>query len=351
MKKNKKIKTEEFNPSGVGINNGHFIGLPYEEEESDIVLISVPWDVTVSFGEGTSTGAKNILECSPQLDLYDEDAPNIWKRGIYLRPLEREDLSWNEQYRNRAKEYIQFLERGGEIEEDQAMQNMLSSINRACRELKDYVKEQTTVLLKQNKIVGLVGGDHSTPLGFLEALAEKYTSFGILQVDAHMDLRNAYEGFKYSHASIFYNALQIPNISKIVQVGIRDYCEEEVQFAAQHKERVEVFYEHQIRRAQFSGVNYQQIIEKIVNALPEKVYITVDIDGLDPSLCPNTGTPVPGGLQLQELFYLLKAVADSGKTIIGFDLCEVAGTDHHLDGNVGARVLYKLCCMAGLTNK
>jgi len=182
-------------------------------------------------------------------------------------------------------------------------------------------------------------------LGYLKALAQTHESFGILQIDAHMDLREAYEGFTYSHASIFYNALKLPQVEQLVQVGIRDFCDEELNLVNNSDGRVKVFYDHDIKDSAFNGIQWDSYCEEIIDELPDKVYLSFDIDGLDPKLCPNTGTPVPGGLSFREAIYLIKKVVESGRTIIGADLCEVAGQGHSWDGNVGARILYK---MAGL---
>ncbi len=339
----KEFKISNFNPSGIGLKNGHFIGLPFEENESTIVLVPVPWDVTVSFGEGTATAAQNILEESCQLDLLDHDVKDAWKAGIYMRHL---DLSWlnrNEELRPLAESYINFLENGGLPGRDLQMDSLLEEINHSCVELKTWVFEQTSALLREGKRVGIVGGEHSVALGYLEALARYAGEFGVLQIDAHQDLRVAYEGFIYSHASIFYNALDIKEMTKLVQVGVRDHCEEEVRRTAMLKDRVHLWTAQNLREQQFGGKNFANLCKQIVAQLPERVYISFDIDGLDPVLCPNTGTPVPGGLQYQEAMFLLKTVVESGREIIGFDLCEVAGVGNEWDGNVGARVLYKLC--------
>ena len=343
----KQEKIDNFDPSGVGIKNGHFIGLPFTEEDAQIVLLPVPWDVTVSFADGTSTGPQNILECSSQLDLYDPDVPDAWKMGIYMRHLDLFWLNRNQELRPESEAYIDFLENGGDPDIDVHFKEVLEKINLACEQLKKWVFEETSKLMAAGKTVGIVGGEHSVPLGFLEALSKKYEGFGILQIDAHQDLRKAYEGFTYSHASIFYNALQLENISQLVQVGIRDTCDEEMQLVAKNKARIKVWTDQQIREAAFNGTQYADICQQIIAPLPHHVYISFDIDGLNPALCPNTGTPVPGGLTFAEAVYLIKAIVESGRQIIGFDLCEVAGLENDWDGNVGARVLYKLCNLMG----
>lgn len=343
-------KVLSFDPSGVGLKNGHFIGLPFDETDAEVVLLSVPWDVTVSSGEGTATGPSNILECSSQLDLFDPGIPNAWKMGLFMRPPNDYWVRRNEELRPLAKKYISFLEEGGKIAGNKEMEKALEEINQSCENLKNWVYLESRQLMEAGKLVGIVGGEHSVPLGFLQALAERHGSFGILQIDAHMDLRDAYEGFTYSHASIFFNALRLPQVSRLVQAGIRDYCEAEWELALESGQRVQVFTDRAIREMQFEGARFAEIVQSIIQSLPELVYISFDIDGLDPSLCPNTGTPVPGGLQFAEAQFLIQQLLDSGKTIIGFDLCETGGAGNEWDGNVGARILYKLANAMGRSN-
>jgi len=148
----------------------------------------------------------------------------------------------------------------------------------------------------------------------------------------------------YSHASIMYNALkEIPQLKKLVQAGIRDYSQGEHEFIQQNSERIRTYFFKEICERQYEGESFKQICEELVNQLPDKVYISFDIDGLDPKLCPNTGTPVQGGFETEQVFYLFKKIIDSGKIIIGFDLSEVSTSESGWDANVGARVLFKLC--------
>ena len=348
MTKGEKIKN--FDPNGVALNNGHFIGLPFEEEDAEVVLVPIPWDVTVSYNEGTAYGPQNILQASTQLDLLDPFITDAWKLGIYMEEPSNFWLKENERLRAKSKHYIDFIENGGSISENENFKNVLHEINQASKNLKEFVYKTSKKHLGNGKLVGLVGGEHSVPLGYLEALAERYNDFGILQIDAHMDLRAAYEGFEFSHASIFYNASKIKNITKIVQVGIRDFCEEEVVFVKNADGQIEVFYDHKINEQLFKGIHFHEICQEIISTLPQKVYISFDIDGLEPSLCPNTGTPVPGGLTFNQSLYLIHQIVESGRTVIGFDLCEVAGKNDW-DGNVGARILYRISNLMGRSNK
>ena len=238
---------------------------------------------------------------------------------------------------------ISYLEQGGDPEGRKFLQH-LKTVNEACQEMVDKVAMETGEWLDKGKIIGLVGGDHSTPLGLLRALAEHHESFGILHIDAHADLREAYEGFTYSHASIMFNALKLQQVQKLVQVGIRDLCQDEFDLA-QADSRVVMFNDYDLKAEAFNGKLWHQQCEVIVAQLPQKVYISFDIDGLQPELCPNTGTPVVGGLSFNQAHYLLRMVVKSGKQIIGFDLNEVSPADNDWDANVGARVLYKLCLL------
>jgi agmatinase len=225
----------------------------------------------------------------------------------------------------------------------------LEKINAQCESLRQTVYENTKALLNDGKLIVLLGGDHSTPLGYVQALAEQHKKFSVLQIDAHADLREAYENFEYSHASIMYNILENIPGANLTQVGIRDYCEEEANYADNSK-RVNTFYDKDLKQAAYKGKLWHDQVQEIVNTLENKVYLSFDIDGLDPKLCPNTGTPVAGGFEVEEILYLIEQVLESGRTLIGIDLCEIAPGKDEWDANVGARLLYKLCNLLGKSN-
>jgi len=214
-----------FDPSAAGVNNGRYFGFPYTLEEAETVVYPVRWDVTTSYGDGAAKGPDAILEASPQLDFYDFDYPRAWENRIGTHPgnaLCTDNGSWRE----KALTIIRAQEQG---EDPAPYAPLLEEIDQACRQVNACTRRDTAALLEQGKNVVLLGGDHSCPLGYLEALAERHTSFSILHLDAHADLREAYEGFTYSHASILYNALQLPAVERLVQVGVRDLCPDEVQ--------------------------------------------------------------------------------------------------------------------------
>ncbi len=337
-----------FNPNAAASAGAGLFGLPFSSDQSDIVIIPVPWEVTVSFGSGTGQGPAAIEEASSQIDLHHHDYPDLWKRGIFLDQCPDNLSELGMKAKADAQELIEAIEHG-EDTGGPRFREKLEWVNQACGMMNAWVKERAEWWIKQGKMVGLVGGDHSIPLGYIQLQGELHPGFGILHIDAHMDLRIAYESFTWSHASIFYNALEtVPQISRLVQVGIRDYCEQENQYVRANTDRIAVYFDREVRNRLYKGENWNQLCLEIVDRLPQKVHISVDIDGLDPKLCPNTGTPVPGGMEYEELMHLLNVLKASGKEIIGFDLCEVAPGEDGWDGNVGARVLYQLCgTMAG----
>lgn len=338
------IDLSTFDVNSAANPNNNIYGLPFTEEDAELVILPIPWEVTVSFGSGTARSAEQIFKASLQVDLFDPDFPESWKRGLYLKETDKKILLKSDYLRKEAELYIDYISKGEIVGNNQFMCKTLKEVNEGGVLLNNWVYQQTRSLLDKGKLVGLLGGDHSTPLGFMKAIAEKHGDFGILQIDAHCDLREAYEGFVYSHASIMYNAVkEIPQLNKLVQVGIRDYSHGEWEFIQNNRSKIVTYFDRDIRTRQYEGETYKEIVEEIVSKLPQKVYISFDIDGLDPKLCPNTGTPVQGGFETEQVFYLLQAIYKAGKQIIGFDLSEVSTSENFWDANVGARVLFKMC--------
>ncbi|MCB0754345.1 MAG: agmatinase family protein [Flavobacteriales bacterium] len=345
----KQEKIEQFDPNGIGLTDSGLFGLPFEVEEAEVVVLPVPWDVTTSYRDGTSNGPEAILWASRQVDLYYSGIKDAWKMGIAMRAIPMEWSDLNKHYRKKANSVIEKLE-NGVSEDDPEIAELIQEINEQSSELNEYVYSRSKAQLEAGKLVAVLGGDHSTPLGLIRALSEQHESFGILQIDAHADLRDAYEGFEYSHASIMNNALKNPQVSKLVAVGLRDVCQQEMEAIFNSNDRIVGFFDEQLKARAFAGETWSAICDSIISELPQKVYISFDIDGLEPSLCPNTGTPVPGGLTFEQAIHLIKKVVESGRTIVGLDLCEVAPSESEWDTNVGARLLYHLCNQMGLSN-
>ncbi|MES2850078.1 MAG: agmatinase family protein [Bacteroidota bacterium] len=341
----------KFDPNSVGNPNNNIFGLPFTEEDARLVIVPVPWEVTVSYTAGTARAPEHIFHASLQVDLFDPEYRDAWKQGFYMKECDKKVLMKSDYLRREAELYIKYISEGEDVNDNKFMCKTLKEVNAGGPFLNNWVYEQTKDLLDAGKLVGLLGGDHSTPLGFFKAIAEKHGDFGILQIDAHCDLRVGYEDFKYSHASIMYNALEeIPQLQKLVQVGIRDYCEEEFEYIQNSNGRVITFFDKDIKEAQYEGITWQTIVDRIIQDLPQKVFISFDIDGLDPKLCPHTGTPVQGGFETEQIFYLFKKLMQSGRQLVGFDLNEVGVSQDEWDENVGARCLFKLCNMLVTAN-
>jgi agmatinase len=340
-----------FDPNSVGNPNNNIFGLPFTEEDARLVIIPVPWEVTVSYNAGTARAPEHVFKASLQVDLFDPELKDAWKQGFFMRSCDKKILMKSDYLRKEAELYINYISEGEEVNDNKFMSKTLREVNAGSVFLNDWVYEQTKDLLDAGKLVGLLGGDHSTPLGFFKAIAKKHGDFGILQIDAHCDLRKAYENFNYSHASIMYNALEeIPQLKKLVQVGIRDYCEEEWDYISVNKERVVTYFDKDIRERQYDGETWKAVANEIISQLPQTVFISFDIDGLDPKLCPHTGTPVQGGFETEQVFYLFKLLMQSGRKVVGFDLNEVGVSHDEWDENVGARCLFKLCSMLVTSN-
>ncbi len=345
-------KITGFDPNSPADPASSLFGLPFDTSEAEVVVVPVPWDVTVSYKDGASRGPDAILAASAQVDLYDPSVPEAWKIGLAMDEISAEVRDAAARLREDAKSYIDAITTGVDPLSVAATEGIRDAVNAGSRWLNAWVETRCRHWLDQGKLVALLGGDHSTPFGLLKALAAAHESFGILQIDAHADLRDAYEGFTHSHASIMRNALRLPQVSHLVQVGIRDYCQEEADVIAGEPARIATFFERDLKHAQFAGATWAQQVHNIIERLPHRVYVSFDIDGLDPKLCPNTGTPVAGGLEFEQAVYLIERVARSGRTIIGCDLNEVAPGpgDSEWDANVGARLLFRMCNLMAVSN-
>lgn len=334
----------KFDPDAAAVHEGIF-GLPATVDEARFVVIPVPFDATTSYRDGTRNGPAAVLEASYQVDLFDVDFGRIYRHGIAMLPIDQRLVKLNREARKYAEPVIAAGGRGKGADQ----------VNRRCAEMNRIVEEATAGLLGRGKVPIVLGGDHSTPFGAIQAYAAKFPGMGILHVDAHADLRAAFEGFVWSHASIMYNVVKkIRGIATLVQVGIRDLGEAEHLLIERSTEpKIVTHFDARLHEQKFAGTPWRTIADGIVAGLPESVYLSVDIDGFDPVLCPDTGTPVPGGLSFNEFLELLRALGRAKKKIVGFDLNEVAPSRASKDwgsdwnANVGARVLYKMIGAAG----
>ncbi len=327
-----------FDPNAAALPDSGVFGLPYTPDEAQVVLLPVPFEATTSYGGGTSDGPAAIYEASKQVDLFDLDTGRPYEAGIAMLEASADVAAWSEQGKALAAPIIE----AAGIDPDP---KALAALNALCERMNAHVYETTKAWLAKGKIVGVIGGDHSTPFGAIKAYAEKYPGLGVLHLDAHADLRDAYEGFTWSHASIMFNVVKrLPQVKTLVQVGIRDFGEAEFELTQEPSGRVHTFFDAKLARARLDGLPWRSEVDAIVECLPQHVYLSWDIDGLDPTLCPHTGTPVPGGLSFHQAVALLEGIHRAGKQIVGFDLNEVAPGPEgdEWDGNVAARLLYKM---------
>jgi agmatinase len=331
----------EFDPGAVAVKNGALFGLPYTLDEAEVVVVSAPWDVTTSYRDGTALGPEAVIAASYQLDFTSPFRRQAWATRIGTVPL-RQD--WKENgisLRREAKVLLEALEDGAPLPDQEAR---TARLNRAGSEFHAALEAEVAQWLAKGKRVVTLGGDHSVSLGPIRAHARSFPRFSVLHLDAHADLRVAYEGFTHSHASIMHHVKDLPQVDALVQVGLRDLSPEE-EAEARENPKIHPFFDWDLKRRTLSGQSWKEQCQDLLRPLGEFVYISADIDGLDPRYCPNTGTPVPGGLELHEFLFLLQEIQDSGRKIIGADLVEVAPArdGNEWDANVGARLLFQFC--------
>jgi agmatinase len=331
------MSLKDFDPNSAGSGGGIF-GLPHTLAESKVALLSVPFEATTSYLGGTSKAATKIFQASQQVDLFHPLYPTACRDGIHLASLStsKKIFEWSKKAQSLAK-------KSRNLKPGKAKEKLIDQVNDLSAKVNDWVAKETHKLQSQKKIVGIIGGDHSVPFAAIAETLRRHPKMGILHLDAHFDLRRAYEGFTWSHASIFYNVITRLPLQRLVQIGIRDYCDEELQFA-RAKAPIKFFTDSEIFGHRARGQTWDRLCDQILESLPTEVYLSFDIDGLDPKLCPATGTPVPGGFDFNEIVYLLQRLVASKRKIVGFDLCEVGPEEW--DANVGARLLYQMCLSA-----
>ncbi len=337
-----------FDPNAAAAPDSGLFGLPHTFDESKVVIVPLPFDATTSYQAGAALGPAAILRASRQVDLLDHHFGPVYKHGVHLST---EPSSLVELFGAARAIAEPIIAKGGAGPEDA---EAVARIDEMGQGVNDLTYGAFAAILYGGKSPGLLGGDHSTPFGAIRACADLAGALdpkgglGVLHLDAHMDLRAAYEGFRWSHASIMFNVLdQVPEVRRMVQIGIRDYSEGEIAAAKAFGKRIVTHFDADWAARMLSGERFVSLVKEALAPLPRNVYVSFDIDALDPALCPHTGTPVPGGLSFNQAALILRLLADSGRTVLGFDLVEVAPgrcvDEPELDANVGARVLYKLC--------
>lgn len=279
----------------------NFLGLPPQDsrfEEAEAVVLPLPYEGTVSYGRGTALGPAAILRASTQVELYDREfgGEPAFDYGVHTMPYLAADLSGPEATVNVIAEAVAELAATGKL------------------------------------IVGL-GGEHTVSVGFGRGLHQALGDFTVVQIDAHADLRDDYEGTPYSHACV---ARRLADIAPIIQLGIRSISQEEADFIAAHPDRITVFYADDIHA---DSAYLARLAETIRG---QRVYLTVDVDGLDPSIIPATGTPEPDGLTWRQALDIVRVVVREAD-VIGFDVVELAPSPAlHSSEFITAKLVYKI---------
>jgi agmatinase len=314
----------DFDPNNSGAEYDGVFALPFSIEEAAAVIVPAPWDATSSQGRVAAGAPDAVFAASKYVELFDPVYGAIYESGIAMDVASNDIVAMNDAAVSLQKD-------------SQFDPGRLDII---CERVNDVVRKQVAGHLSAGKHVGLIGGDHSVSYGSIEAHLEHYPGLGVLQVDAHCDLRSGFDGARYSHASIMYNVLEYLRPASLVQVGVRGLCDFEAEYARKAP-NVTTFFDADLRSKRADGESWSSLCERITSHLPDNVYISFDIDGLEPTACPHTGTPVPGGLTYNDALQLLSHLAKSGKNVVGFDLVEVASDE--FDASIGAHLLYQLC--------
>jgi agmatinase len=276
------------------MSNRTYAGIPQEYsklEKAKVVLIPVPYDGTSTWQKGADKGPEAFLQASENMELYDiETDSEVYKEGVFLAE---------------------------------------SVIGKGSpKELVNAVHETVKKYINKNKFVTIFGGEHSISIGTIRAFNECFDNLTVLHIDAHADLRPEYEGTKYNHACAVYEASQTTNL---IQVGIRsmDIIEKSVM------DYDKTFFAHEML------VN-EYWIENVIDLMTDNVFITFDLDALDPSIMPSTGTPEPGGLLWYETLDFLKQVF-AEKNVVGFDIVELCPNERNKSSDfLAAKLYYKM---------
>ena len=309
-----------------------------QEKDSQLIVIPVPWDITTSYRKGTSLAAKAILESSNQIDHYHHYYPNFHQYGIHMIDIPADIIKLNQKLNDITQQIVNH-DCQKKLLSDTKLNECLELVSAGTKTCFDWIHSQLNNYSDKQVIV--LGGEHSVSYPAISFFKKKHPQLSVLQIDAHMDLRPSYQQLTYSHAAVIYHCHSQLNIP-ITQVGIRDSSQSELDYVKKH-DNIHVFDDTYCQHQLFKGVQWDAICDDIINTLSDDVYITIDIDGLDSSFCPSTGTPVPGGMSYHQLCYLIQKIRASNKRIISMDLVEVAGFADSIGIINSTHLLYQLC--------
>lgn len=306
-------------------------------------LLAVPWDAT-SPRAGASRAPAAIRAASQRLETFDPQTGLAHLGAIAMidPPAALADLT--PAARRGADAIFTALTGGRSFDPADA-----APVERAAAALHEWVARQSAESIAAGKSIAVVGGDHSAPLGAIEALAQRVPGLGLLHLGAHADLRRASPGLSRSASSILHDVVvACPGVARIVQVGVRELGPDEAAMIRGSHGRILTFVDADLAERTFAGEPWRAIVASILAALPRDVYVSFTVDALTPDHCPQSGRRAPGGLSWNQALALLAAIVHSGRVIVGFDLCEVcpaADPEDIWDASVGARLLARLCAL------
>lgn len=332
----KRVLADDSNADG-----GYYFCSNTPTDKADVVIVSVPWSVTADYGRGATYTPDAVIEATARCGNYDAWSGISFEGRVATAEIDYNIQELSEQLGRDAERVAQVGE-GGSFTGDYALRKV-KSINEGFDAMHRSTYEQTLRYAKQGKTVAVVGGDHSVSYGAVKALAECNEGLGVLFVDAHTDFVAEGEVFNYSHRSIARNIIEeMPLVEKLIAVGVRESSRSESE-QVKGEPKVELFPAESLAQARFEGKNWGDQCREIVERLPQKVYISFDIDALKIEFCHNTNAPVPGGMTFDEAIYLINSVVASGRKIVGFDITEVVPhLKNTMDATVAARLLAKM---------
>lgn len=323
-------------------DGGYYFGEKVAPADADLVIVSAPWSVTSDYGRGATYTPDAIIDASVKSNLYDVATGFSAEGRVATAEI---DYNIQELSEHLGRDAERIANRGGDkgtIVAEYATRK-IKHINEGFAEMHASIYRQVKQWVSAGKAVAVIGGDHSVSLGAIKAVAEHHEDIGVLFVDAHADFACGNKVLPYSHRTIARNIVEeIPSVSRLVEVGVRDIDKSEKE-ALVANNRVELFLAEEVSAKRFEGESWGNLCREMVEKLPQKVYISLDIDALKIEFCTHTNSPVPGGMTFDEVIYLVNCVAKSGRQIVGFDISEVVSNiDNKMDAVVAVRLLTKM---------
>ena len=323
-------------------DGGYYFEEKTSPADADLVIVSAPWSVTSDYGHGATYTPDAVIDASAYSNLYDVESGFSAEGRVATAEIDYNIQEYSE-HLGRDAERIANRSFDGATPGVEYATRKVKHINEGFAEMHKSIYKQTKHWVSQGKTVAVIGGDHSVSLGAVKAMAECYNDLGVLFIDAHADYAQEGETFAYSHRTIARNIVEeIPSVSRLVEVGVRDIDKAELDLLLAN-DKVELFLAERVAAKRFEGESWGNLCREMVEKLPQKVYVSLDIDALKIEFCTHTNSPVPGGMTFDEVVYLVNCVVKSGREIVGFDITEVVSNiDDKMDAIVAVRLLTKM---------